>query len=69
VRIVRDLYPPRIDLSFTLTDADGTMIKTGERKLRDLAFMTPMRVTYCNDPLRYEKKLLAEWLDREFPAS
>lgn len=63
-RIVRDVYPPRIDLMFTLTDRDGNVIRSGERKLRDLAFMTPT-LSYRSDPLRYEKKLLADWLDRE----
>ena len=41
VRIIRDVYPPRIDLAFTLTDADGAVVKSGERKLRDVSLMTP----------------------------
>jgi len=64
-RIVRDVYPPRIDLSFRLTGADGVVIREGERKLRDLAFMTTT-ILYRNDRLRYEKALLDDWLEREF---
>ena len=57
VRIVRDVYPPRVDLGFTLTGADGAVIKRGERKLRDLALVG--RATASgSDPLRYEKALL-----------
>ena len=65
-RIVRDIYPPRIDLRFTLTDGSGFVIRSGERKLRDLTFLTTT-LFYRNDSLRYEKALLDKWLEREFP--
>lgn len=65
VRIVRDLYPPRINLAFRLTNADGEVVKEGERKLADLSFM--MRLVFDrNDPLRYEKNLLDDWLSEAF---
>ena len=64
LRIVKDVYPPRINLRFRLLDADGKPIRQGERALSDLNFM--MRgIHYQNDPLRYEKALLDEWLERE----
>lgn len=65
VRIIKDIYPPRINLRFTLLAADGRQIADGERELRDPAFLgrsTPFQ----SDPLRYEKRLLADWLRREF---
>jgi hypothetical protein len=36
IRIVKDIYPPRISLAFRLTDADGKVVKEGKRELRDL---------------------------------
>lgn len=65
VRIVKDIYPPRIDLSFTLTDANGRVIDSGDRKLRDIAFLT-RGIVNDTDPLRYEKRMLDDWLSREF---
>jgi hypothetical protein len=65
VRIVKDIYPPRIDLSFTLTDANGTIIASGERKLRDMAFLS-RGTPNTSDNLRYEKRLLDDWIYREF---
>lgn len=63
-RIVRDVYPSRIDLTFALTRGDGSVLKQGERKLRDPAL--PGRPGLSpNDPLRYEKALLDDWLERE----
>lgn len=65
-RIIRDVYPPRINLHFKLTDDKGTIIREGERQLRNAAFLTTIQ-QYRNDPLRYEKALLDDWLERELP--
>lgn len=67
VRIVKDLYPPRIDLRFRLTDATGRVLAEGRRQLRDLAFMMKLSLTFRDDPLRHEKALLDDWLQAEFP--
>jgi DUF3016 family protein len=65
IRVVRDIYPPRIDLDFRLTGADGKVVKEGKRNLRDNAFM--MSTTrYLNDELRFEKALIDDWLDDDF---
>ena len=64
VRVVRDVYPARIVLSFRLTGAGGAAVKQGER-----ALSAPLPVAaaapYGEDPLRYEKALLDDWLERE----
>jgi DUF3016 family protein len=66
VRIIKNQYPPRIDLKFTLTDAHGAVVKEGERKLRDPAFMQ-RGILNETDPLRFEKRMLDDWLRTEFP--
>jgi len=65
VRIVRDIYPPRIDLTFRLLAADGSTLASGKRQLRDLGFMSRTNM-YVNDPLRFEKTLLDDWVRDEF---
>jgi hypothetical protein len=65
VRIVKNIYPPRIDLTFTLTDASGAVIKEGRRELRDPAFLQRGTLNET-DPLRYEKRMLDDWLRSEF---
>jgi hypothetical protein len=65
IRIVKDIYPPRVDLEFRLLRADGTVVREGKRELRDQMFLTgasPAR----SDLLAYEKDLLDRWLQREF---
>ncbi len=67
VRIIKDIYPPRMSLHFTLTDANGKVIREGDRKLRDLGFLQrPIMGFFSDDPLRYDKRLIANWLHREF---
>ena len=68
VRIVKDLYPPRINLSFRVVNENGDVAVQGDRKLRDLSFMYAARSTNL-DPLKHEKELLADWIRREFRES
>jgi hypothetical protein len=63
-RVVKDIYPPRIDLSFSLAAGDGKVIEEGERRLRDPAFLAGAN-QYPDDPLRYEKALIDRWLEQE----
>jgi hypothetical protein len=65
VRIVKDIYPPRFTLAFRLTDEAGNLVKEGERKLSDLAFMSRISI-HLRDPLRYEKEMLGDWIRQEF---
>ena len=65
IRIVKDIYPPKMDLEFKLTGSDGTVIKEGKRQLRDLVFMSNLSINR-NDPLRFDKALLDDWLRSDF---
>ena len=67
VRIVKDIYPPRMTLTFRLTDAEGKVVKEGKRDLKDLAFMMKISMTFRDDSVRHEKALLDDWLRAEFP--
>ncbi len=65
IRVVRAIYPPKIDLNFRLTNAKGAVVKEGKCHLTDLAFQ--MRIAFpSTDYLRYEKSLLSDWFDSEF---
>jgi len=64
VRIIRSIYPPRIDLHFRLLDADGKVIREGTRKLRDPGFLDSGITAMQNTPLKYEKALIDRWLSK-----
>lgn len=65
IRIMKDIYPPRLTLEFTLRDADGRIVRQGQRKLIDMNYLTGAR-PMDNDPLRYEKRMIDQWIHREF---
>ena len=65
VRIVRDIYPPRIDLRFTLIGPNGNTLREGPRQLRDSAFLMRPGMG-SGEALQHEKALLDDWVDKEF---
>jgi hypothetical protein len=65
VRIMRDVYPPQIDLDFKLVDQDAKVLREGKRVLRDPAYLnngSPSAGTGAS--LYYDKALLRRWLRR-----
>ncbi len=65
IRIVKDIYPPRVNLEFKLVDAEGKVISEGKRQLRDLGYLVGMAMP-TSDPLRFDKEMLNDWLRQEF---
>ena len=53
VRIVRDLYPPRITLRFALHGADGAVLAQGERRLADPGFQRTLASAILDGIDRY----------------
>jgi hypothetical protein len=66
IRIVKDIYVPRMKLDFRLVNADGTVAAEGHRELSNLGFMTAIAFPQ-SDSLRWDKDMLNDWLRREFP--
>ena len=65
VRILKDIYPPRVDLHYKLLASDGSTIREGDSKLRDSAYLMRSDI-HSTDPLRFDKRLLSEWVRKEF---
>lgn len=66
IRMIRDIYPPRMTVRFRELDAAGNVVAEGERKLTDPAFLTNAAPLNDTDSLRYEKRMVDLWLRREF---
>jgi hypothetical protein len=64
-RMVRGIYPPRVDLEFRLVGADGTVEREGRRELRNNAYLYG-KYAQQRVPLVHEKALLERWLAAEF---
>lgn len=68
IRYMRDIYPPRMTVRFVLRAADGKVLAEGERKLVDPGYLLGASPISDSDPLRYEKRMVDDWLRREFGA-
>lgn len=68
VRIMRDIYPPRMTLDVRITGADGQVLAQGQHKLADTSYLMNSSLLGNTDPLRYEKRMIDDWLRRELPA-
>ena len=65
VRIMRDAYPPRIDLNFRLVGQDGNVLREGKRVLRNLNYLQDVSLPAATgESLYYDKALLRRWLGR-----
>lgn len=69
IRIIRDIYPPRMTVQYKHFDGSGALVAEGERKITDPAFLVNATPLNDTDPLRYEKRMIDNWLRREFPAA
>ena len=68
VRILKDIYPPRMELEFRLASADGKTISEGKRRLQNLGYLMTSPLP-TNDPLRYDKEMIDDWMRQEFKRS
>ncbi len=66
IRVIKDIFIPRVALKFQLVDAGGKVVKEGERKLSDPAFMQRLHLPGSDEPLYYDKAMLKDWVVREF---
>jgi len=68
IRIIKDVFIPRVVLKFELVDAAGKVVKEGARRLTDLNFTYKLHLPGFNEPLFYDKEMLKDWVVREFRA-
>ncbi len=66
IRVIKDIYPPRIRFNYVWTDASGQVVSQGEKRLVDAGFLTNTINITNSDPLRYEKRMIDDWTRREF---
>lgn len=60
MRVVRDLYFPRLDFSYELRDSEGKVVARGEEDVKDTNFYV-MREYVRDEPLFYEKQMIDDW--------
>lgn len=65
VRLIKNIDIPRMAFSYTLRNQGG-VIKEAEVNLKDMGFLDRAIRGFDSEPLRYEKRMLERWFDKEF---
>ena len=67
IRVVKDIFIPRMAFNYQLLDAEGAVIKSEEVSLKDMGFlMHNPSLRYRSKPLLYEKAMLDKWFNKTF---
>ena len=64
VRVIKDIYYPRMKFTYTITDASGAVVKEGTENLSDMNFMMNPGILNRGEPLFHDKAMLRDWLRR-----
>jgi len=64
MRVVKNIYPPMIDIEYTVFNKDGSVLKTQRKRFRDIAFNMGAAPN-ATKSLGYEKAMLKKWMRNE----
>jgi hypothetical protein len=61
IRIVKDIYWPRMSLTYSLKNKQGVEISGGKADLADMNFLFFQQLNITNSGFRYEEKMINDW--------
>lgn len=64
LRVLRSYTAPAIELSYEVREG-GKVVQQGQTRLRDTNYQDSFNSFDTSDPLRYEKRMLDRWIQRE----
>lgn len=65
LRVMRSVTSPSIELSYQVLDG-GKVVQEGKTRLRDMNYQDGFNAYSSGDTLRYEKRMIDRWIQREF---
>ena len=68
VRVLRTIGVPAITLRYVVSEG-GHELRRGEARLSDLSYLDRLNRYPSGDPIRFEKRMLDDWFNVEFPAA
>ena len=65
IRVIKDMYFPKITLDYQLKDASGAVIDTAKDvKIKDMNFMSSVGLRYSSQEFGHEKNMLEKWFTK-----
>ncbi|MFZ6778979.1 DUF3016 domain-containing protein [Undibacterium sp. Ji83W] len=65
IRVIKDLYWPRMTFSFDLKDEKGKSIASGTENIKDMNFLMRSGLATGNSSFRYEEQMLRDWFAKQ----
>ncbi|MFT3830633.1 MAG: DUF3016 domain-containing protein [Opitutaceae bacterium] len=62
IRVMKDIYIPRMKFSYKITDAAGAVVKDGQESISDMNYLNVTRLVGRGEELFYDKEMLRDWL-------
>ncbi len=65
IRVMREIYWPRMNFSYTLKNAKQEIIISGKEELRDMDYLHRFRIPSGNTTFEFEEKMLQDWFKKQ----
>ncbi|MBC3918715.1 DUF3016 domain-containing protein [Undibacterium sp. CY18W] len=65
VRVIRDLYWPRMSFRFDLKDEQGKTVASGNEDVKDMSFLMRLGVASGHNSFQYEEQMLRDWFSKQ----
>lgn len=69
VRVIKDIYIPRLKFEYKLLDGDKQVIQQGAENIKDMSFTMNTNLRRNHESYYYEKNLLDDWFKSTFKES
>ncbi|QBY03899.1 DUF3016 domain-containing protein [Thalassotalea sp. HSM 43] len=66
IRVIEDLYFPKMRFKYQLTDASGAKLSSGEEHIKDMGFFNSPGSGMHHENFKYEKVMLTDWFKETF---
>lgn len=64
IRIMTDIYSPKLNFSYEVKDANNETVAAGEEKIRDMNYLQRVR-SLRSEPFKYERDMIKNWYRKD----
>lgn len=65
IRLIKDIYWPRMSLQYTLKNEQGVVISQGKADLADINFLFTHRIIASHTGFEYEERMINNWFKEQ----
>jgi hypothetical protein len=66
VRVLKDIYFPRMTFDYRLTGSDGAVLLAEQKvELKDMQYLSNMRVTRTSEAFYSERRMVRDWFSKQ----